>query len=157
MTNTPTRKLRFESIADCMAEVRRIEAADAKGSLRTTGSWTPGQNMAHVAAWIEYGFEGYPMRRPPFFIRWLLRYQLRCILDKGMKPGVRIPRVKGGTFGIDPIPTPQAAQRLLAALERLQDREEARFDSPAFGAMSYDDRIRLNLRHAELHLGFLDY
>ena len=58
---------------------------------------------------------------------------------------------------MDDMPTPAAGQRLLAALERLQAREEAKFDSPAFGPMSYENRIKLNLRHAELHLGYLSY
>jgi hypothetical protein len=55
------------------------------------------------------------------------------------------------------MPTVAAANRLLAALRRLQSGEEAKFDSPGFGAMSMADRVQLNLRHAELHLGFLVY
>jgi len=68
----PTRKLRFSSIEDCVEEVRRIADADTAGSLEATGSWTPGQVMAHVAAWIEYGYEGFPIGPPPFFVRWIL-------------------------------------------------------------------------------------
>jgi hypothetical protein len=151
------RTLRFHSLDDCCAEVRQILAADKKGSLCTCGTWTPGQNMAHIAAWIEYGFAGYPIGPPPFFIRWLIRMRLKAILKGPMPRGVRIPRVKDGTAGMDEMPTPAACERLLAALKRLQNREEAKFDSPAFGPMSYDDRIQLNLRHAELHLGYLSY
>lgn len=150
-------KLRFDSIDDCMAEVRRILAANEEGSLRTLGNWTPGQILAHIACWIEYGYEGYPIGPPPFFIRWILRLRLQKMLSGGMPQGVRIPGVKGGTAGTEEMPTPEAGQRLLKALQRLHDREEAKFNSPAFGAMSYEDRIRLNLRHAELHLGFLAY
>ncbi len=58
---------------------------------------------------------------------------------------------------MDNMPTAEAGQRLLNALKRLQDGEEAQFHSPAFGPMSHEDRIRLNLRHAELHLGYLSY
>jgi hypothetical protein len=151
------RNLRFNSIDDCCAEVRRVLAANENGTLATCGNWTPGQNMAHVASWIEYGFTGYPISPPPFFIRWLIRMQLKSILKGPMPRGVKIPRVKGGTTGMDDMPTPAAGQRLLAALERLQAREEAKFDSPAFGPMSYENRIKLNLRHAELHLGYLSY
>ena len=151
------RKLRFDGIDDCIAEVRRILAADERAGLRTIGNWTPGQIMAHVAAWIQYGFEGYPIGPPPFFVRWILRLQLRKMLRNGMPRGVRIPGLKQGTVGMDDMATPEAGQRLVHALKRLQDREAAKFDSPAFGPMSYDDRIRLNLRHAELHLGYLAY
>ena len=151
------RPLRFNSIDECSAEVRRVLAANESGKLTTCGHWTPGQNMAHIAAWIEYGFSGYPIGPPPFFIRWFLRWRLKSILKGPMPRGVRIPGVKGGTAGMEEMPTAAAGERLLAALRRLQNREEAKFDSPAFGSMSYDDRIQLNLRHAELHLGYLSY
>jgi hypothetical protein len=151
------RKLHFASLDECMAEVRRVVAADGKGTLRALGNWTPGQIMAHLAAWIEYGYTGYPIGRPPFFVRWILRWRLPKMLRGNMPRGVRIPGVKDGTVGMDDQPTAEAGQRLLGALKRLQDREEARFDSPAFGPMSHDERILLNLRHAELHLGYVAY
>jgi hypothetical protein len=151
------RTIRFDSIDECVAEIRRIVSAEQEGSLRTIGNWTPGQILAHVAAWIEYGYEGFPIAPPPFFVRWILRLRLRKMLRDGMPRGVRIPGVSEGTVGMDPMATSDAAERLLRAMERLNSGEEAKFHSPAFGAMSHEDRIKLNLRHAELHLGFLVY
>lgn len=151
------RRLRFHSIEDCVAEVRRIVAADQEGQLRTTGNWTPGQAMAHVASWIEYAYEGFPIGRPPYFVRWILRLRLKKMLDAGMPRGVRIPGVKSGTTGIDDMETADAANRLLAALDRLGSSESAKYENPAFGHMSQEERIKLNLRHAELHLGYLSY
>jgi len=151
------RKLRFESIAECKAEVERIIEAQRAGQLRAHGKWSAGQVLAHVAAWIEYGYVGYPIGKPPFFIRWILRLGLRSMLARGMSRGVKIPGVKGGTTGADAMQTLEAAERLVKALERLESDEEPKFDSPAFGAMSMADRVRLNLRHAELHLGYLSY
>lgn len=151
------RKLRFHSIEDCVAEVHRIMEADQAGQLRTTGNWTPGQVMAHVASWIEYAYDGFPIRRPPFFVRWILRLRLKKMLEEGMPRGVRIPGVKNGTTGADNMDTVDAANRLLAALRRLGSSEEAKYNSPAFGQLSHEERIKLNLRHAELHLGYLSY
>ena len=151
------RKLRFDTVAACQSEVERIIEADRAGRLHAQGNWTAGQVMAHVAAWIEYGYEGFPIGPPPFFVRWILRWQLKGILSKGMSPGVRIPGVPGGTTGMDAMETHEAATRLLAALRRLATDEPAPYDSPAFGPLSDADRVRLNLRHAELHLGFLSY
>lgn len=61
------RELRFDSIDDCVAEVNRIVAANNAGELSVSGNWTPSQIMAHVASWIEYAYEGFPVGRPPFF------------------------------------------------------------------------------------------
>jgi hypothetical protein len=151
------RTLRFASLDQCVAEVERIRAAALNGDLCANGNWTPGQVLSHIAAWIDYGYEGYPIGKPPWFVRWWLRRSLPKILAGQMPRGVRIPRVAGGTTGMDDVPTSPAADRLVASLRRLGSDEPAPFDSPAFGAMSHEDRIRLNLRHAELHLGFLSY
>ena len=151
------RDLQFNSIDECVADIHQILEADRNGQLRAVGNWTPGQVLSHVAAWIEYGYEGYPMKPPPFFIRWILRFQLKKILRNGMPTGVRIPGIKEGTVGMEEMPTAEAGQRAKTAFERLSKREESKYDSPAFGKMSHDDRIRLNLRHAELHLGYLKY
>lgn len=151
------RRLRFQSIDEALAEIERIAHADQAGTLVAHGKWTPGEILSHVAAWIEYGYVGYPMKRPPWFIRWLLRLQLKKYLRGGMSRGVRIPGAKEGTYGMEKMATQAAAERLQRAFQRLQAGEPARFDSPAFGQMSHEDRIQLNLRHAELHLGWLSY
>ncbi len=151
------RHLRFESIDEVLAEIERIAQADQHNQLRTVGNWTPGQIMAHVASWIEYGYDGYPLRPPPFFIRWILKWQVKKYLRDGMPKGARIPGVEGGTYGADDLPTQEAAERLKTAFLRLKRGEPARFDSPGFGPMDQESRVRLNLRHAELHLGFLTY
>lgn len=151
------RKLWFEGVDDCISEVKRIREAHEAQALRATGNWTPGQIMAHVASWIDYAYDGFPVGPPPFFVRWILRRRVPKMLREGMPRGARIPGVKGGTFGMDDISTSEAIERLLRALRRLESTEEAKYDSPAFGPMSHEDRIKLNLRHAELHLGFLGY
>lgn len=147
--------LRFQSVDECAAFVNRVIATSDAGTLRVAGNWTPGEIMSHVANWINYAYDGFPIPPAPFFVRWILRFRLRKMLRDGMPRGVRIPGVKGGTVGMEDIGTVEAAKRLLDALNRLKSDEVARFNSPAFGALSHEDRIALNLRHAELHLGFL--
>lgn len=67
-------------------------------------------------------------------------------------PILETPRLR-----LRPFALADAAERLLVALRRLEQRQQADYDSPAFGPMSHEDRVRLNLRHAELHLGYLSY
>jgi hypothetical protein len=155
--NVPRRSLRFTTIDDVLAEIDRIVAADHGGILKSAGNWTPGQIMGHVAAWINYSYEGYPLRPPPWFIRFILRRMVKKYLRDGMPAGRRIPGIESGTVGIEPLETAEGADHLRRALRRLTTDEPAPYDSPAFGPMSAEGRIQLNLRHAELHLSFLRY
>jgi hypothetical protein len=151
------RTLRFHSIDDAMRDIDAIVAAEQAGTLRPLGNWTPGQILGHVAAWINYSYDGYPVARPPWFIRFILRMMVKKYLRDGMPAGVRIPKTEHGTFGIEPFSTTEGAARLRRALQRLQSDEPAPHDSPAFGPISREHRIQLNLRHAELHLSFLKF
>jgi hypothetical protein len=77
----------------------------------------------------------------------------KAFLDE-VEEGVRIPRVENGTFATAALGTAEGADLLRAALQRLKDGTPAKHDSPAWGPMTHDERVALNLRHAELHLSF---
>lgn len=151
---TDRRKLRFQSISQLLSDVDRIVAADKAGTLRCSGNWTAGQILGHLASWINYGYEGYPFTTP-WFIRLILRFKVKKYLREGMTAGVRIPGVEAGTYGVEKLSTQEGAERLRQAIARLQKGEPVGFDSPGFGKMSAEERLTLNLRHAELHLSFL--
>lgn len=85
---TDRRTLNFPTIDAVLADVDRIVAADRAGTLRCTGNWSAGQAMGHVAAWINYAYDGFPLGPPPFFIRWILRLMKKKILSSGMQAGV---------------------------------------------------------------------
>jgi hypothetical protein len=147
------RTLRFESIDQVMAEVDRLAAAERAGRLRRLGNWTLGQTLAHLAAWVGYGYTGVPLR-VPWFIRWVLWLRKRKFLYGPMRAGVKIPGVEGGTLATDPVPLDEGLSRFRRAMERLK-AEAPTAPSPVFGLLTHDEGIALNLRHAELHLGFL--
>ncbi len=148
------RRLRFATLDELLADVERIVAADRAGTLRRTGNWTTGQTMNHIASWANFAYEGFPMR-VPWFIRIILKLKRAKYLRDGMPSGVRIPGTKEGTFATEPMGTDEAAEKLRRVVERLKAGEPAKHESPAFGPMSLEERIALNLRHAELHLSFL--
>ncbi len=80
----------------------------------------------------------------------------KSILTKPMRAGMKLgPRTPGGTFGTEVLSTEEGASRLRTSLARVQRGEPPKYHSPAFGPMPEEERIALNLRHAELHLGFL--
>jgi hypothetical protein len=147
------RTLRFESIDQVMAEVDRLAEAERAGRLRRLGNWTLGQTLAHLAAWAEHGYTGSPLK-VPFFIRWILRLRKRKFLYGPMRAGVKIPGVEGGTLATDAVPLDEGLGRFHRVLERLKV-EAPTAPSPVFGPLTHEESIALNLRHAELHLGFL--
>jgi hypothetical protein len=75
-------------------------------------------------------------------------------LNGSMPRGVRIPNVEGGTLGTRPCSTEDGLLRYRAAWERLR-REPPTAPSSVLGRLTHEEGIKLNLRHAELHLGYL--
>ena len=151
---TDRRPLRFATTDDLRRDIDLLTDVDRAGTLRAAGNWSLGQAFGHLAAWINYPYDGYPPQaRPPWFVKVVCRMMKRKFFAGGLPAGVRIPRVEGGTFGIDPMPTDEGRARLLRALDRL-DRTPPPLPSPVFGPLSQDEWRRLNLGHAELHLSF---
>lgn len=154
--NVKRRPLRFGSIDEAVREAERLAESERGGRLKRLGNWTLGQACNHIATWIDYGYEGYPPgARPPAIIRFILRFMRAKMLRGSMPQGVRIPKVEGGTYGIEPMATADALAKMKRSFERPR-REPVTFHSPAFGAMKDEERVALNLRHAELHLGFFE-
>ncbi|MFN0132169.1 MAG: DUF1569 domain-containing protein [Phycisphaerales bacterium] len=154
-TSIPKRRpLRFETIAQALAEAERIAAAERAGSLNRLGNWSVGQTFGHLATWATLAFDGTPLK-PPWFIRLILKLQKNKYLNKGLPAGVKIPKVPGGTLGTEPLSTDDGLARLKAAFSRI-DREAPTKPNVIFGPLCHDEWKRLQLRHAELHLSFLD-
>jgi hypothetical protein len=148
------RLLRFESISEVMAEVDRLTAAERAGRLRRLGNWSLGQTLGHLAAWAEYSYTGAPLR-VPFFIRWVLRLRKRKMLYGRMRAGIKIPGVPGGTLATEDLPLEEASGRMRRAMERLASEPPTALN-PLLGPLTHEEWIALHLRHAELHLGFLN-
>jgi hypothetical protein len=147
------RRLRFESIDDVLKEVDRLAELDRAGRLTCLGNWTFGQIIGHLATWSEYAFTPAPLKTP-WFIRVILKMRKNRMINGEMPAGVKIPGVPHGTLGTEPAALDVSLPRYRAALERLR-REAPTAPSPAFGMLTQEESIKLNLRHAELHLGFV--
>jgi hypothetical protein len=150
------RKLRFNSIDDLRKDLDAIERSHAAGKLTRTGNWTEGEIFTHLAAFINFGYDGYPKAiSPPWLLSVLfIRPRKSKWLREGLPAGVRIPRTERGTVGMENVPFDEGLKRFRAALDRLE-KTPPPIESPAFGPMAYQDKVGFALRHAELHLGFL--
>ncbi len=150
---TDRRKLRFKTPAEMMADVDRVVAADRAGTLRRCGNWTTGQVLWHLAAWVDYSYDGNPLR-PPWFIKVILRFMKKRFLRGPLKAGVKIPKVAGGTLATEALPLDEALARFKKAWARLEKGPPS-IPNILFGPMTHDEWIKGHLRHAELHLSFL--
>ncbi len=150
------RALRFEKFAEVRRDLDTLHAGIAGGTLRTSGNWNAAQVFNHLAAFMEYPFNGYPpeIATPAWIVRFVMKFMRRKMCFGRMPAGVKIPRVKGGTVGFEDSSIDAAGARLRAAIDRL-DREAPTRPSPLFGPMSHEEWKGLNLRHCELHLSFL--
>lgn len=149
---TGRRQLRFASIDEMMAEVERLVQAEKAGPLKRVGNWTLGQALGHLAVWAEYSYTGSPLK-PPFLVKLFLRLRKQKFLHGPMRAGVKIPGVEGGTLATEPMPREEALGRLRRAMERLKT-EAPTVPNVIFGPLAHEEWIAINLRHAELHLGF---
>jgi hypothetical protein len=77
----------------------------------------------------------------------------RRFLYEPMRPGARIPGIKGGTLATDPCGLREALPRIRRAFERLES-EAPTTPHPALGPLNHEDWVAINVRRAELHLGF---
>ncbi len=150
------RLLRFRGVAELEREVERLIQGERSGRLVWKGNWTLGQILGHIASWIEYFYSGFPMGPAPLGVRLFGKLMKGRFLNKGLTAGFRLPKAREGTYGTERLSTDAGALKLRAALGRLKDGQPPRHASPVFGPMSVDEVTRLTLRHAELHLGFVD-
>jgi hypothetical protein len=149
------RTLKFANLDQMWAEVEAIAAADRAGTLRRIGNWTSGQTFGHLSTWIDFAYDGYPAdMQPPWIIKLILKFQKNKFMRGPMPRGVQIPGVAGGTKGTDLISLEDGVTRLRRSVERLKTSPPTQ-RSPVFGPLTHEEAKNMNLRHAELHLGYL--
>lgn len=153
---TDRRKLHFDSPTDMRADVERVVAAERNGKLRRTGNWTTGQIFGHLAAFIDYAYDGYPpkLSKAPWLIRFILRFFKKQFLRGPLPAGRNIPGIPEGTTGAEPRTLEDGHTRLIRAWDRLE-KKAPQTPNVIFGPMTHAEWIALHLRHAELHLSFL--
>lgn len=160
-TDTPAqqrRSLRFETVGELLAEIDRIEAAARPGGtgIRVSGNWSAGQIMQHLAKTIGASYQGFDLRLA-LPVRLFGRLARRYFLSRTLPPGVSNPlAAPGGRLAPDAVVwTDDGARMLREHLSRIASGDPMTAASPIFGRLSHQDWVRLHLRHAELHMGFI--
>ena len=151
---TDRRRVRFETLDAAVRDAEALAEAQRRGTLRATGNWTLGQAIGHLAFWARAPFEGYPgMPGAPWLLKVVVRPFKGYFLNKGLPAGGRIPSAPEGTFGVERMATEEALAELRTAFGRLE-QESPTVPNVVFGKLTHDEWIKLNQRHAELHLSF---
>lgn len=158
-TVTEHRALELDTIAALEREVDRLVAAQHSGHLVAGGNWTAAQAFDHLARLVEFSYEGFPFRAS-LPVRAFCQLGRRLAWQRYVRwvfqPGRRLPARAEPLLPDDWADFDVAVARYRAALERIALGEPMTARSPWEGALSHRQWIDVHLRHAELHLGFLD-
>ena len=150
------RKLSFNSLDEVLQEVDHL----LEVGYRSRGNWTLAQTCIHLGEWMRFPMDGFP--KPPWLMRivfWFMRLTVakkmaRDILERGFKPGIPTdPRTVPAADASDDV---QAVNDYRKIVERFKSYNGPLHPSPLFGAADKETATKVNLRHAELHLGFLE-
>lgn len=145
------RKLRFESLDDVAAEVRRLH----EQGWEALGQWSLGQACHHLSFVMRSSLDGFPPDvRGPRWLRWIVSATVPVWINRPIPPGIPL---RGGLTALQPpdrIDEDAAVAECLALIERLK-AEPQRHPSPVAGRLSRSRWDLLHRNHAAHHLGFL--
>ena len=148
------RPLSFSTVDQAMAEIERVAAAALAGKATCKGNWEVGQIFGHLAHWIQWGFDGSPVH-PPWFVRLLGPLMKRKVLNGKSPQGFRLPGAAEGTYGVEKLSVEEGLRRCREQFARLKAGAPA-IPNEVFGRMTHEEWIKLHLRHAEGHLGYVE-
>lgn len=148
--NTPERRtVRFESMRDILEDIETL----AKGDAITSGDWTAGQLVNHIADAIHKSIDGYELLAPERE-RKIASRRRETLLVEGFPTGIKL---EGEMTRY----VPEPGVSFTAALENLR-RAVGRVESermeavhPFLDRMDHEQWLRFHCRHAELHFSFL--
>lgn len=150
------RSLSYPSFEALLADLDSVESAQAGGTLRTSGNWSPGQVMKHSSILIACALDGFPGKPAPWLVRKLLvtLYKKKALSGAPMPAGFKIPKQADFLDPGDP-----SFEEGLAALrgvaERVTGGAQMTHPSPVFEKLSHDEWVILTLGHTSLHMSFL--
>jgi hypothetical protein len=153
------RAVRLQTIDELAAEADRVAAAAAAGKVRPLGNWSPGQALWHIGRLIEFSFDGFPFRyrrAPPWLARLLRLVAWRWLVRMAMRPGFRNPPQVAALEPDPSVVLDVAAAYLREQIGRIRRGERMTQECSAEGPYSHEQWVYIHLRHAELHLSFLE-
>ena len=149
-TKCSRRTVSYPSLDAVVADAERLVEAEAG----TTGNWSVGQILEHLATVMDKSIDGFDFR-PALPVRLVGRWFLKNrFLRKGMPAGFQLKGLAAQQLIPPEVDPQQALDHLRSAAERLKTSTK-RAPHPFFGKMTQEESNRINCRHAELHMSFI--
>jgi hypothetical protein len=144
------RALRFNSLDEMADEVERLAAQPT----RSLGNWSLGQALRHLAIAMNYSIDGADFKAP-WHVRFVARLLRRRLLTGGLPAGIRLPAKAARVAIPGATSTEEGLHEFRCALARLKS-ESRRSPHLVLGRMTREQWDQFHLRHAELHLSFIE-
>jgi hypothetical protein len=141
------REVHYQSVSELLADAERL----AQGPVQSLGNWTPAQVFQHLAVSLNGSIDGMSFKLPAP-ARWVMSLLMkRKFLTVAVPAGFRTPDEYVASADT---PLDDALASLRNAIQR-QQTEPKRALHPGFGNLSREEWEQFHLRHAELHMSFL--
>ena len=151
------RQLHFASLDDILRDVEQLAAVTSETgeSICADGNWTPAQIVEHVTLFITGAIDGFSFQAPLIF-RIMGKFLRNGILNKPMKPGITLPATMDVVLPDPETTWDDAVAALRDAVARVDCGQRMTKPSPLLGAMTHEDWVKMNCRHAEMHFSFMN-
>lgn len=150
------RQLKFNNLDELIADVRLLN----ENGYISNGNWTLGQCCGHLANWMRYPLDGFPV--PPLPMRMMFWVMKKTVVP-GMKRKILAEGFKGGMMTApesvpkqDETSDQQGVDQLQEVVDRVIAHDREFHPSPLFGELDKKMHIKVTLLHSELHLGHLE-
>jgi hypothetical protein len=145
------RELEFDNLDQVLADMETL----ASGNVRTTGSFSFGQIVEHLARTLDVVTGQLQSPQVPLPMRVMARMMRPFILSRPMRPGFKLPsKAQSVLWPSEDIQPDQAIQHFREALRRYQAMEPLP-KHPFFGNMTRAQHDQLQCGHCAMHLGFV--
>lgn len=154
----PHRTVTLHSLDDLKTEVSNIEHALAKRDLVVHGNWTAGQICRHIGKFIGFSIDGFD-GSAPWFARIVIQlfFKKKALGNAPMPRGIQLPKSAASMLPEPTISDAEGIASLRAQIARLDAGERMTQPSPIFGQLTHDQWLHVHLKHAAMHLGFVDF
>lgn len=148
----------YSSFSDFAKDLDKVEAAHLNGTLRPLGNRQAGPIFGHLAVSMRDSMEENEALKgvAPLWLRLVGPIAKSRVLGRPFQPGVKLPSRAEIVLWNDSLSFESGLKELRSQIERIsRPGNEPRQKHPIFGALSVQEWGTFHLRHAELHMSFL--